>query len=278
MKAILADEGLWDVVDQQAKPPKKPTTPVGATTQPSTEGEPTPSPPTVPTAAEVAYEDWKEKDLRAGRLIVNAVDDDVLEMIMDDNSGRRMWAALSHRFQNTSLATQLSKETAFMAMRMNPDQSVKDWVKDVRIAVNNLRDIGVQIEDRNKMMVLLQGVTEAYSSSREAFWQAVSVNKSTPSFEDAATMLEDVEDRSAIGMRTVEMSFMATGQKPSRPRRAATKNDICHYCAKNNHWAEDCKSSKAGLPRASREAVDKAKARAKEAKGGHKENPNSNTI
>lgn len=213
VKALLVRKGLWDVVS-------------GDETLPSG------SPNTKPVRA------FRKRQAEAGAEIILHVEPSQLPFIEDDDP-HVVWENLAAMHQARGMATRLTVRRQFWKLEKG-ELSVQAFISEARRLANQLKDIGVTIDDEDIILVLTGGLPPSYDNF------VVSLDSTPPadlSLEYVITRLLNEEARQ-LGLipvaETLEHRNVAFAASVKRNLAFIT----CFNCQKKGHFANDCPEKK----------------------------------
>lgn len=141
MKMALISQGYWSIVDPAKEAEQK--------TLSSTQQE---------TA---------EKALAH---IVMAVEPAQKQHLQACSTGREAWKKFSDIYGAPDAASRMVKLDEFRAMRQNTDERVYSWCSRVEAESLQMIGMGIRLDNKDKITVLLKGVTPAYFVSRSVLY------------------------------------------------------------------------------------------------------------
>jgi hypothetical protein len=214
LKALLIRKGLWDVVSGDE------TLPNG-------------SPNTKPVRA------FRKRQAEAGAEIILHVEPSQLPFIEDEDP-KVVWDALAAMHQARGMATRLTVRRTFWKLEKG-NLSIQAFISEARRLANQLKDIGVTVDDEDIILVLTGGLPASYNNF------VVSLDSTPPSDLTLAYVITRLLNEEARQLGTIpsaensEHRNIAFAVQAKRNLAFIT----CFNCQKKGHYANDCPEKKA---------------------------------
>ena len=196
------------------------------------------------SASEKQRKTWRRKDLTARNVLINAVDEERLQMLTSCKTSQAMWQVLTDKYEVVSIANEMRLDEEFSNVRQGSN-SVSTYIKDLTAAIDNLRGIGKVITDRGKVLSFLKGLNDDYS-----VLSIMLEHQEGITFEKAkASVLTHESKKKLGGESSVEGEAYATfnhgrGRGRGRGRlgagRGTKKGLVCYTCNQPGHFAKSC--------------------------------------
>jgi len=135
-------------------------------------------------------------------------------------------------------------------MRMLTSEPIQQWISRVSSEAASCVDVGCTIDDGDKLAVLLNGLTDAYKTTKKVLLGQASVSEKPLTWLSAtAALISDEASEIAVEGAT---AFWSNGAKPnsnSNAKKSDKKKGDCRWCGKPGHWEAECRQKAAGKPR-----------------------------
>ena len=200
MKILMIEKDCWAVIDQ-AKP------------------EP-------PDAA------WTEKDRKARSVIVRCVANNQLALLQSAEDARGMWEALKDVYEPQSLATRNYLRRQLIRMQYKESDDLKQFLTEFERVANEFTSTGGALDDRDKVMMLLEAMPESY---RPLITALESIEDLSLTTAKARLLQEEMRQKEAPEKQFETSSAMAAKTK---------KKTYCYYCKKAGHKIDECRKKK----------------------------------
>ena len=137
---ILQENELWGIVENST------TTPV-----------------TVPPATEAAaLTAFNKLDIKAKRIILDAVKDHVIPHISEKARAYEMWASLIQMYQSSNENRKLVLKDKIKSIRMGKGESVTSYLTQIKQVKDELAAVGEKMEDADIVRTALNGVSKGW--------------------------------------------------------------------------------------------------------------------
>jgi hypothetical protein len=214
LKALLIRKGLWEVVS-------------GDETLPSG------SPNTKPVRA------FRKRQAEAGAEIILHVEPSQLPFIEDDDP-KVVWDALAAMHQARGMATRLTVRRTFWKLEKG-DLTIQAFISEARRLANQLKDIGVTVDEEDIILVLTGGLPPSYDNF------VVSLDSTPPAdltLDYVITRLLNEEARQLGTVPTAETSERRNVAFAAAQAKRNLAFITCFNCQKKGHFANDCPEKK----------------------------------
>ena len=144
MKAILMQQGLWEILNQGSKEEEKP--------------EP----------------DEKEKaklqgmQYRAYNTLILNLTDRVLREVSKEETAAGVWSKLESLYMTKSLANRLHLKQKLLTFKITDGKSVAEQLEEFSKCIDDLESIDEEIKDEDKALMLLNALPKSYEHFKDA--------------------------------------------------------------------------------------------------------------
>ena len=164
-----------------------------------------------------------------------------------------------HRAQG--FATRMTLRRRFNTMTKRADQSMSSWIADVQQAAFRLKEVGYTTTDKDKILVLTQGLPPSYDPFIISLDAAIAANTSSDDSDSsipievikARLINEESRQRTAQSVTTPNVALAVTtaALKTHHPLEQIT----CFHCGEKGHYQINCQKWKASEIKGSAAAV-----------------------
>ena len=162
---------------------------------------------------------------RALGTIVLAVDPSLLYLIGDPEDPKVVWEKLSGQFQKKTWANKLGLRKRLVTMKLSDSGSMREYVKKMTEAFDELAVIAEPISDEDKVVYLLAGLPESYDVLVTALEGG---SDTVPALENVTEHLLREEQKLKDREEVEDSKKLLVARK--------RKQFTCHYC-KKPAWA-----------------------------------------
>lgn len=216
-----------------------------------------------PTAEQQAERDkeiqtWVDNDNYVKSLILLHVDSKHVKLIVRCTTAAQMWERLSSMYEESSNANRVLRQQEFFGIKLQKDESVKDYVGRAEYLFGQLQDMGVAgINEVTLVNTIVSGLTGKYFTFISN-WALME-----PARQTLSTLIAHLtaEEQLVLKYRTkprVEHAHYSdsrpgTGGKggQSKPKPGSSKSKSssksarsCWNCGKPGHLKSECRSAK----------------------------------
>eukprot|EP00112_Aurelia_sp_Birch-Aquarium-sp1_P017253 Seg3981.3 transcript_id=Seg3981.3/GoldUCD/mRNA.D3Y31 product="Retrovirus-related Pol polyprotein from transposon TNT 1-94" pseudo=true protein_id=Seg3981.3/GoldUCD/D3Y31 len=191
---------------------------------------------------------------KAWTFICLAVEPEQQIHVRDTKTAKEAWDALKNQFARESILQKVRLGQQYYSCRFQSGGSMLEHISHLRSLHDQLKEMGVDIDDKELAMTLLASLPEEFKALITAL---DAVGEDNLSFEKVKGMLLNDADRSldTLYARKPEDAFSARrsvghrrgkqGHGTSGPRNHEVQYDkpfrgTCHYCKEKGHFARDC--------------------------------------
>jgi hypothetical protein len=154
---ILKEQDLWEVV---TNPPPAPVQTSGGT----------------PT---VVHATWDKKDIKAQRVILEAIKDHLIPHVAEKTISKEMFDALVSLFQSDNMSRKMILKTKLREYRLSTSDNVTNCLMRITQIRDQLATLGETILDAKIVNVVLNGFSKAW----EPFIMGICAREKLPKWE-----------------------------------------------------------------------------------------------
>ena len=104
---------------------------------------------------QIAYDEWKRKDLAARTELLLALGDRQVQMVHDCATSHEVWDLLRTHYEHTYLSSQVTVHRSLINLKMQDNQSAIQFLDDWNAALYQATIVGLRIPDDMQVMILL---------------------------------------------------------------------------------------------------------------------------
>lgn len=169
--------------------------------------------------------------------------------VRDTKTAKAAWDALKNQFARESLLQKVRLRQQYYSCRFRSGDNMLEHISHLRSLHDQLKEMGVNVEDKELAMTLLASLPEEFKPLITAL---DAVDDENISYEKVKNMLLNDVDRTSDS-KTAEDAFSAKrgwGQRGKQYNRNDKKNNVpvfkgkCHKCQEKGHYARDCPKQK----------------------------------
>jgi len=210
--------------------------------------DPTLCPPRPDASDELSK--WIRRDKTARMTIGISLSDEMLKNVRHTTTALEMWNEICNVHQRHTLLNKLSARREFYTATMEHGEKMLVYINRVRQMASVLESMGVDIDDKEMAMAVLNGLPKSFRTLITAL-DAIGDDDPSFTFDKVRSRLLQEERRSIMltSSRPASQSSALINQSP-RPGRGLNRKH-CTHCNKTNHTEPYC-WEKYGRPTASR--------------------------
>ena len=154
------------------------------------------------------------------------------------STAKEMWQSILNLFERHTLLNKLAARRNFYTASMHDNEQIITYVNRVRLLASTLKSMGVEIDDKELAMAVLNGLPERFDSLICAL-DALGNENETFTLEFVKSRLLQEEQRMKMRMEATNVKSEASALVSSRPDpEPSTKK--CKHCGKKGHRSERC--------------------------------------
>ena len=172
-----------------------------------------------------------------------------------------LWEELQRMHRAQGFATRMTLRRRFNTMTKRADQSMSSWIADVQQAAFRLKEVGYTTTDKDKILVLTQGLPPSYDPFIISLDAAIAANTSSNDLDSsipievikAHLINEESRQRAAQSVTTPDVALAVTTAAPKT--RRPLEQITCFHCGEKGHYQINCQKRKADETKGSAAAV-----------------------
>ena len=193
-------------------------------------------------ASEQVREAFRSASKKAWTYICLAVEPEQQIHVRDTNTAKEAWDALKNQFARVSVSQVVRLRQQYYSCRFKSGENMLDHINRIKSLHDQLREMGVQYDDKELAMTLLASLPESYNPLITAL-DAVGEDKLT--FEKVKGMLLNDADRVSVTKKdedayNVHRPYKGKGFKPKERNDNNNQGSFrgtCYSCKKRGHFA-----------------------------------------
>ena len=182
---------------------------------------------------------WLRKDKTARMAIGITLSDEMLKNVTHTTTALEMWQEICNVHQRHTLLNKLAARRDFYTATMRPGEQMLVYINRVRQMATVLTSMGVNIDDKEMAMAVLNGLPSSFQTLITAL-DAIGDEDPTFTFDKVRSLLLQEERRAAIqkprGSSSDTAALVSTSGKP--PGNINRKK--CTHCGRTNHTEPYC--------------------------------------
>lgn len=194
--------------------------------------------------------DWKKNDAKAQKLMVNSCGSKVLIHLCNCSTAKEMWDKLHSVYEHTSAAAKQLLQEKYHSYKKNPSHDIATHISTLQSMVQNLKAVGVSIDDSGLIMKILMTLPSEYRHFLSA-WDSVAENdKTVKNLTDRLMVEESRYGFGNLNLNEVDESealLAKHGGSSSHKRHqrnqknsAMKQKGKCYKCGSSEHYKRDC--------------------------------------
>eukprot|EP00171_Calliarthron_tuberculosum_P023184 IDg23184t1 len=155
-----------------------------------------------PPARETSeFPNWRRRDKRAMACIGLSLSDALLENVREASTAKEMWTLITNVFERHTLLNKLSARRKFYTATMLDGEKILKYANRIRQLATTLKNMGVDIDDNEMAMALLNGLPDRFDSLISAL-DALGNEDKIFTFEFVKSRLLQEEQRADMRVQT----------------------------------------------------------------------------
>ena len=201
---------------------------------------------TAESPAEDANDDVRRKfnsrAKKAWTYICLAVEPEQQIHVRETTTAKEAWDALQGQFARKSLLQKVRLRQQYYACKFRVGESMLDHISNLKSLHDQLKEMGVKIDDKELAMTLLASLPEKYKPLITAL---DAVGEADLSYEKVKNMILNDEDRANDVKNQKEDAFTAQRGKFKNKRGSGENRNKgfqgkCYQCQEKGHFAKNC--------------------------------------
>ena len=191
-----------------------------------------------PAYDSVEYIKWSENDRKAKAYIGLSLSDDYLEHVSGCDTASEMWQTITNIFERHTLFNKLAARRKFYTATMIESESILTYVTRIRQFADTLKSMGVDIDDKEMAMAVLNGLPDRFDNLISAL-DALGNEDSAFCLEFVKSRLLQEEQRMKSRSDAATLKSEASALLTAR-RNSQSYQQKCNHCGKVNHTDDRC--------------------------------------
>lgn len=180
------------------------------------------------------YKEWVQSDKVARAVIGLSLSDDMLEHIRGLQTAKEMLERIVAVFQRHTLLNKLRARREFYTATMNPNEKILTYITRIRHLSTILKSMGVQVDDEEVAMAVLNGLPTTYGNIITALDALGDDSKFTLEFVKSRLLQEEQRNNMRTDIVKAEAAFL------HRPQYRNRNTQKCHHCGRKGHTEDRC--------------------------------------
>jgi hypothetical protein len=235
---VLMENGLWEFSNTKVTPPMDPK--------------------------DLAAHELK--DVKARRIILDAVKDHLIPHISEKKLAREMFVALTNLFQSSNTNKKMLLREKLRDTKMIKSNTVTNYLTKITQVHDQLAVVGEVMSEEELVRMALNGFSKPWAP----FIKGIVAQETLPKFDRlwADFFQEEIQEESLAGQQVGDDENLALASQTRRSRadtggestpQAEKKKDLskvkCFACHKSGHYASQCPDWKTGKSKPQQVAV-----------------------
>ena len=192
---------------------------------------------------------WLRKDKSARMAIGITLSDEMLKNVAHTTTALEMWQEICNVHQRHTLLNKLAARRDFYTATMKPGEQMLVYINRVRQMATVLSAMGVDIDDKEMAMAVLNGLPSSFQTLITAL-DAIGDEDPTFTFDKVRSLLLQEERRAAI-LKPGSSSTDTAALLSKSGKQFGNNRKKCTHCGRTNHTEPYC-WQKYGRPSRSR--------------------------
>ena len=194
--------------------------------------------PSVETSSIENINAWTRRDKKAKAIIGLSLSDDLLNHVREVKTAKDMWEVIQNVFERHTLLNKLSARRRFYTAVMEEEESVLQFSNRITQLASILCGMGVEIDDSEKAMALLNGLPEQFDTLISALDAIQTEDFFSFTFVKSKALQE--EDRLGIRMSSSAAKNQTAALFSSSTSRGGPGRPKCTHCHRLGHLERTC--------------------------------------
>lgn len=182
-------------------------------------------------------EQWVEKDQDVRADILIALSPKVVMLVRNLKTSKQIWDFLCETYERKSMRQKAELYRKLLNHKMSAGQSILKFIEEFDENYILLEEMNGKIEEELQVIILLDGLSNAYKEVKAAFNTA----NEFPTMKTLRSRLLELQENSDVPEND---AFKAKhGKKYNINKTGMSKSITCFRCGKQGHMAKNCKTS-----------------------------------
>lgn len=195
---------------------------------------------------------WATDDIKARRILVECIDNEMLEYIKSKETANEMWTCLKDIYSGTSLAKLCNAFGQLVTMRYNGTDDLQAYFRKFDVIVRSYKDAGGTLAERELIVILFHSLPDVFSVVITALTTTLTEANFTSDKVRRALLEDDARRKNRDVAQTCSDPSTASAFKVDSGNKSSNTNVRCFNCGERGHKSPQCTiPSKKSLPKKS---------------------------
>lgn len=186
----------------------------------------------------VTDNDWQKMEVRAKNYIVNGVNNTQLEMIISENTARKMILKFDTIYSPKSSTSRLLCKRRLLDLKLKENENPIDFLNLFEKQINELKNAGEDLKEEDKLNYLLLCLPDSYSNIVDII-DALPEKDRTVEYVKSKLLLEQ-KKKESVNTDSNSQSFNVNTGRNRQNQNQVSNPVVCYRCNQVGHIQRNC--------------------------------------